>query len=207
MPDDAARLTELVTRGREDRSLEYKGTRGREPFAWGPDTVNAKIARTAMAMANIGGGAIVVGMDQTGPDSWEPNGIDEATDRTYQQDRVQQYVNRRASPYVELVLHHFSLEGRRFVIIEVAAFRELPIVCRAGSGSLRQGATYTRSFEKHETVEIQSESEMREMLDRAIAVGIEKWLRPVFAAMRDAGVIASLGPTDADRFRVERGDL
>src|SRR5215210_976755 len=111
MADDDSRLRELITQGREARNREYKGTRGREPFAWGPDTVNAKIARTAMAMANIGGGAIVVGMDQTGPDSWEPNGIDEATDRTYQQDRVQQYVNRRASPYVELVVHHFSLEG------------------------------------------------------------------------------------------------
>jgi len=180
MAATASELNEFIQRGREERNLEYKGTRGPEPFAWGPDSVNAKIARTAMGMANIGGGTIVIGMDQAGPDRWEPNGVDDVVDASYQQDRVQQYMNRRADPYVEMTLYHHDLDGVRFVIIEIAGFGELPVVCTGGSGVLRQGAVYTRSFSKHETVEIQSQSEMRELLDRAIEVGVENRLRPVF---------------------------
>ena len=68
MAEADAALASLILRGREDRNLEYKGTRGVDPFAWGPARVNATIARTAMAMANIGGGSIVIGMDQVRPD-------------------------------------------------------------------------------------------------------------------------------------------
>jgi hypothetical protein len=207
MADDDARLRALITRGREARNLEYKGTRGAESFAWGRDEVNASIARTAMAMANVGGGAIVVGMDQIGPDEWQPNGVEEAVARTYQQDRIQQYVNRRADPYVELTVYHVLHNGLRFVIIEVVGFRELPVVCTGGSGALRQGAIYTRSHEKHETRVVQSEPEMREILDRAIDAGVQKWLRPVFAAMRAAGPTSGSAPTDEELFRAQRGDL
>ncbi|MGH2584734.1 MAG: hypothetical protein ACRDJE_07445, partial [Dehalococcoidia bacterium] len=89
----------------------------------------------------------------------------------------------------------------------VLGFRESPVVCTAGSGALRQGAVYTRSYEKHETVEVQSLPEMREMLDRAIAVGVQKWLTPVFEAMKAAGIPISAAPTDEELFRAQRGDL
>ncbi|MGH2587758.1 MAG: AlbA family DNA-binding domain-containing protein, partial [Dehalococcoidia bacterium] len=104
--DTESRHRDLIARGQEARNLEYKGTRGQEPFTWGKDVVRAKIARTVMGMANIGGGAIVIGVDQMGPDLWEPNGADESVDASFQQDRVQQYVNRRADPFVELTVYH-----------------------------------------------------------------------------------------------------
>jgi predicted HTH transcriptional regulator len=123
MTDVDSRLAGLIRHRREERALEYKGTRGQEPFAWGPDAVNAKIARTCMAMANIGGGAIVIGMDQVGPDEWEPNGVEESIATSYQQDRVQRYVNQRADPFVELTVYHHHQDGRHFVIIDVAGVR------------------------------------------------------------------------------------
>ena len=43
MADQDSRLRALITRGREDRNVEYKGARGRETFAWGSDTVNAAL--------------------------------------------------------------------------------------------------------------------------------------------------------------------
>lgn len=173
-----------------------------------------------MAMANIGGGSIVIGMDKV-DNQWEPNGVDEEADARFQQDVVQQFVNGCADPYVELTVHHFDHNSKRFVIIEVLGFRELPIVCtggsdplsqgdvytRQGSDSLRPGAVYTRSHRKWETVRVQSQLEMRELLDRAIAVGVQKWLTPVFGAMRDAGIGPIAALTDEEQFRAQRGDL
>lgn len=201
-------LSEFVTYGREERNLEYKGTRGTDPFAWGPYPVKAKIARTAMGMANIGGGTIVLGMDQIGSDEWAPNGVPAEVDRTYQQDEVQQFVNQQADPYVQLVLRHIDYEGQRFVIIQVDGFDELPVVCKQGDGRhLRAGAVYTRSFSKHETVEIRAQSEMRELLDRAIEVGVQKRLRPFIATFGDA--FGGVAPEDVDarRFEEQRGSL
>ncbi|MGI8549232.1 MAG: ATP-binding protein [Dehalococcoidia bacterium] len=172
-------LVALIRVRRESRDLEYKGSSGREPYVWGVDRIKARIARTAMAMANIGGGAIVIGMDQVGSDTWEANGVSLEVDRSYEQDQVQQYINGRADPYVKLAVLHLQLENQRFVVIQVEGFDELPVVCTTpASGVLRQGAIYTRSYAKNATVEIQSQSEMRELLDRAIEVGVRKRLRP-----------------------------
>lgn len=124
-----------------------------------------------MAMANIGGGSIVIGMDQIGPDEWVANGVAAQVDTSYEQDRVQQYVNRRADPFVEMFVSHITVDQRPFVIIQISGFDELPVVCTDPvERILRQAAIYTRPREKHETAEIRSQSEMRELLDRAIRV-------------------------------------
>src|SRR5205085_5313113 len=98
-------LISRIEHGHEKRNLEYKGSNtvntNADPFAWGPDDVKAKIARSAMAMANIGGGAIVIGMDEDKTtDTWMPNGVSAAVAATYRQDDVQRYMNQRAHPYV-----------------------------------------------------------------------------------------------------------
>jgi predicted HTH transcriptional regulator len=208
MADNDPALIDLIQHRREERNIEYKGSNaknpGADPFAWGPDAVNAKIARTAIAMANIGGGAIVIGMDQVGPDEWEASGVSPEVATSYQQDRLQQYVNQRADPYVELTVRKPELGGKTFVVIQVTGFTEMPVVCTGGSGELRQGAVYTRSRTKHETVVVQSQTEMRELLDRAIAVGVEKQLRPLVDALRqimERGVSASA----ESQFQAERG--
>ncbi len=201
-------LAEFVTYGREDRNLEYKGTRGREPFIWEEYAVKAKIARTAMAMANIGGGVIVIGMDEVAVDQWEANGVEPEVDRTYQQDAVQQFVNQHADPYVELAVRHIDVEGKRFVLIQVSGFRESPVICTRGDGQLlRPAAVYTRSFTRHETIEVRNPAEMRELLDRAIEVGVEKRLRPFMQAFRET--FGGLSPQDVDarRFEEQRGGL
>jgi len=208
-PELREELVKLILHGREERNLEYKGASGPDPLAWGPDPVKAKIARAAMGMANIGGGDNVIGMDEDKANSvWIPNGVPSDIDASYKQDPVQQYVNRQADPYVKLWVYHVEHSGCRFVIIRVAGFDELPVVCtRPHQGHLRQGAIYTRSFGKHETVEIQSQSEMQELLDLAIERGVERRLRSVFAEL--AAAIRTVGPpaTDEERLRAQRGEL
>lgn len=183
MPEIDPALLDLIRHRREERNIEYKGSSGQEPFKWGPDTVNSRIARTAMAMANVGGGAIVIGLDQ-----------------------VQVYVNGRADPYVELAVRHAELEGRRFVTIQISGFRELPVVCTRNGAYLRESVVYTRPFAKHETAEIRTQSEMRELLDRAIEVGVQKRMRPIVEALQ-AALTAEPLMSDLSRFEAQRGEL
>ncbi len=206
MPDADPVLVDLVRRGREQRNLEYKGSSVGEPFAWGTDPVNSRITRTIMAMANIGGGSIVIGVDEVSPGVWVPNGVDESVAASYRQDDVQVYVNGRADPYVELSVRRVDWERRRFVVIQVNGFIELPVVCTRNAGSLKEGAVYTRPYAKHETAEIRTQSEMREILDRAIEVGVQKRLRPIVEALRDT-LNVRLDVSDEQRFDAQREGL
>lgn len=205
-------LIELIERRREARNLEYKEADAQESMRWGSADVNAKIARTVMAMANIGGGAIVLGMRQIGPDVWEPVGVSEEVDASYRQDDVQSWVNERADPYVEFIINHIEYNGMRFVIIEVAGFEDLPVVCAKPGGTnrpiLRQGAIYTRPRRKHETTEIQSQTEMRELLDIAIERGVQRRLKTVLDAWAQAlSRAVPAPPTDEQLFERQREDL
>jgi hypothetical protein len=182
-----------------------------------------------MAMANIGGGAIVIGMDKDGPDRWSPKGVSEEVDLSYQQDQVLQYVNERAQPPVHLSAFHVSHRGRRFVVIQVAGFTDLPVVCSKpvnkdlcqgamyvrrqeevpseatqDGGELRDGALYSRSMGKYETAEVRGQSEMREILNRAIDAGIRRQLAP-FEPFLEAmwAWMGSISPALSDEQRFE----
>ena len=208
MADNDPALLDLILHGHEERTIGYKGSNAKntqaDPYAWGTDAVNSKIARSAMAMANIGGGAIIIGVDEIAPDVWEANGVAAAVAASYAQDIVQQYINQRADPYVTVTVRKPELDGKTFVVLQVSGFDDLPVVCTKGSGALRQGAVYTRSRTKQETVEVQSQTEMRELLDRAIAVGVQKQLRPFIDAL--SGILGQGAVRSAEeQFRAERG--
>jgi hypothetical protein len=82
------------------------------------------------------------------------------------------------------------------------------VICTQGDGrELRAAAVYTRSFTKHETIEVQGPAEMRELLDRAIEAGVERRLRPFMQAFRET--FGGLSPQDLDagRFEQQRGEL
>lgn len=213
MADIDPRLQELVRRGREERNLEYKVGDARQPFEWGPNDVKEKIGRTVMAMANIGGGAIVIGMSEMKEtNTWEPEGISDAVDATFQQDEISRWMDHRADPYVRLSIYHIVVDGRRFVVIDVAGFDELPVVCTSGTGlpqGLRPGAIYTRPFEMRATREVQSSEEMRQILDLAIERGVKRWLRPFEDLLRGIQVTSGVAPTQTNeeqQFQREHGE-
>jgi hypothetical protein len=203
-PPESA-LLGFITHGREERHLEYWGTGGREALRWSNDAVKARLARTAMALANTGGGAIVLGMDRVGPDDWQANGITAETVAGYSREAVLACVNRRADPAVALTLDTVAFRGRQFIVVQVTGFAESPVICTRDDGRLlRAGAIYTRAADRPETVELDGPAAVRELLERAIAAGVERRLCPVFAALASTGggvptVARALGGFDAQR--------
>ncbi len=177
MPDD--RLIELIIHGREERNLEYKSA-----LSWETSEVKDKITRTVLAMSNIrDGGAIVLGVEQQGQ-SFTPAGLTPNQASSFSHDALSPYVNKYADPSVELMVSSVVHESRSFIVIEVAEFRQLPVVCkRDGTRWLRRGALYTRSRGKIETCEVSTHEDMRELLD----IATEKQFRNLLARLQRAG--------------------
>lgn len=189
-------LIALILHGREERNLEYKSS-----LNWGD--ARAKIAKAAIAMANIpDGGALVLGVQPDG----SAEGMTLEDFSSFDQDSVQEFVNEYADPYVELSVTGDHLEGYGdFVLIQVQQFGELPVVCKKnGPENLRRGAVYTRSRRKHETAEVGSQTEMREILDRAVDSQIRQ--------LRARGLLPTPAPYDVTpehrtRFEAELSGL
>ena len=153
-------LIAMILHGKEERNLEYKSS-----LNWGD--ARFKIAKAALGMANIpDGGALVLGVLPDG----SAKGMPVEDFSSFDQDSVQEFVNQYADPYVELSVTGGHLEGYGdFVLIQVQQFGELPVVCKkSGPENLRRGAIYTRSRRKHETAEVRSQTELREILVRAV---------------------------------------
>lgn len=118
-------LMALILNGREERNLEYKRSIG-----WNNAESKAKIARTILGMSNIrDGGAIVIGVTQSG-ESFTPDGISLADLESFTQDTVSEWVNLYADPFVELTVSRTWQENIPFVVIQVAEFPEIPVVCK-----------------------------------------------------------------------------
>lgn len=164
-------LIALLQLQHEERFLEYK-----ESCPW--DNLKAKIARTSMGMANIrDGGTIIIGVRKKN-DNYILEGIHKEHGATYDSDNIQAWVNTYADPYVRLGLHDVEFEGKQFLAIVIHEFDEIPVVCKRNYGSsLHQGKIYTRSHRIPETCIVQSQTEMREIIEMATEKGVRHFLR------------------------------
>lgn len=149
-----------------------------------------KLIRTAMAMANLrDGGVIVIGASERGP-SWDLTGISEVHLNSYAVDELVDAINRFASPpiAVELVLVPYRA-GPSFLAVNIREFGETPIVCRRdgppGSG-LKQGLVYVRPPGVARTSEVRTADEMHDLLDLAA----EKRARRILETARRIGMQA-----------------
>jgi predicted HTH transcriptional regulator len=204
-------LLDLIERGGETRDVEMK-----ESLDFSETRIKAKIAKSAMGMANTrDGGLIVLGMRELSGGRFEPQGMDPDHLRSIDQDRVSSSVMEYAAPYVELTVTPLpgderpALKGKTFVVISVLEFSEVPVICKRQyqNEGLREGAIFVRSFERRETREVQTEAEMRELVD----LSTEKRLRRLLQITERAGgaVVPAAYPERADeeRFQAQREGL
>jgi hypothetical protein len=148
----------------ETQSIDFKES---APFS----AIEYKLIKTALAMANLrDGGVVVLGVSERGT-TWDLTGITDEHLATYAVDEFIDAVNRFASPpiMVELVLvPHRS--GARFLAIQIREFTETPIVCRRDgppASGLKQGCVYIRPAGVARTSEVRAADEMHDLLDLA----------------------------------------
>jgi predicted HTH transcriptional regulator len=167
-------------------------------------TLQHKLIRTAMAMANLrDGGVIIIGASERG-ESWNLTGILDEHLGSYDADELTDAINRFASPpiAVNLILVPYR-EGPRFLALQVREFGETPIVCRRDGppgAQLKQGVLYVRPAGRPRTSEVRTAEEMHDLLDLAA----EKRARRILETARRIGLET---PTPARSFDDESEGL
>jgi predicted HTH transcriptional regulator len=177
----------------ESQSVEFK-----QSAAW--KDLESKIIRTALAMANLrDGGVIIVGVSEK-DDRWSLEGIADGHLITYDVDDVADAIHRFASPAVSAMLVLVPYDNRQFLAIEVFEFADTPIVCRRDGTDLRQGAVYVRPTGMAKTTEVRSADQMHDLLQLAA----EKRARAMLETARRIGLEA---PAARKPFDEELGGL
>jgi hypothetical protein len=87
-------------------------------------------------------------------------------------------VNSYASPSIELALESLEVEGRKFVAISLQELFDYPIMCSRNlevnnRAVVVKGRPYCRSRRMPESTEVQSPEDLREIVELAIAKGID----------------------------------
>jgi predicted HTH transcriptional regulator len=153
-------------------------------------TLQFKLIKTAIAMANLrDGGVIVIGASERG-ETWELTGITDEHLASFEVDELTEAVNRYASPpiAVQLVIVPYR-DQTRFLAVQVREFGETPIVCRRdgppGTG-LKQGVLYVRPAGLARSSEVRTAEDMHDLLDLAA----EKRARRILETARRIGMQA-----------------
>jgi predicted HTH transcriptional regulator len=190
---DKRDLTDLLRVLKENRNKEFKRS-----TPWLEKEFKCKIAKSILAFSNVrDGGFIVIGVNQLEDKSFDPVGMSDEDFKTYNEDHVQAFVAEYADPFSQVEFHPLTLENKKFVVIKVFEFAEIPVICKKdGSSNLRKGAIYTRTYRIPESAEVPSQSEMREILDLAA----EKQVRRFFETQSRAGITVEMIKIDNTKF-------
>jgi hypothetical protein len=201
MPDQRDYSTEIMAPS-EDRPREFKRS-----APW--NELRHKIARAALAMANKrDGGLIILGVQHDGTGCIAA-GVSAGDLKTYDDDEIKGFINQYADPYVACSIHRPIVNQKQFIVIDVSEFDDVPVICKkdANDGNnkpiLQSGGVYARSFRKPESCLVQSQTEMREILDMAVERGIRRFL----ARAEGTGASLRIEPTDTERFDEERREF
>lgn len=190
-------FAQILALGHETTGVEFKGPGSRRALL-------AKVVRAVLGMANRrDGGLVIVGVEESGS-TLIPKGLESDDLATWKQEDVTGALAAYADPYVEVHTEFFEYVGKKFVILTVEEFREIPVLCKKPSDpTLRPGACYVRRRGRIETSEIPTQAEMRELLELAT----EKRLRSFLRQAQGAGLAVRTEPSMADLFDAELGDF
>lgn len=153
---------QLVRLGFETQSHDYK-----ETIDLASKFGSASLAKDVMAMANWGGGTIVVGVAEHQPGEFVAEGVPDSMLGFFETSRLNRAVNEFLDPPVPITVRRVRDGHQIFVLLSVPpATDSLVLVKRQNEGAgIYQGRIYSRSSAA-ESAEVRTSSELRELLDR-----------------------------------------
>jgi|HubBroStandDraft_6_1064221.scaffolds.fasta_scaffold06658_11 hypothetical protein len=163
-------LRELLAQKTETRNLDYKAS-----FNWDAADNDAKceLVKDILAFLNTqDGGRIVIGVrDET----LEPAGITDDDFSSFDTTKVNDFLHRYTDPQSSCVVQKLTVNGLKFVVINVPEFTDIPIICKKAANSstnasrtiLKLGGVYIRT-DKATSVLVPTSEEMRDLVNRAV---------------------------------------
>lgn len=186
-------INTLVNYHQEERWLEFK-----QSMSWSDRASQARIIKAILAMSNIkDGGWIVIGKKEQDDGTFINQGMTTDHFNSYDSDQVKTVVNNYADPYTLIDIDKREIDTKRYVIIRVKEFDEIPVICkRSYPRILNEGIIYTRSIGgRPQSIPVPSQTEMREIVRMAVMKGVRRW----FEQTKEIGI-----PLESDKTRFER---
>ncbi len=152
---DTDELEQRLEGGQETQSFEVKGS-----MPWD----HKSLAKDILAMSNVrDGGTILIGVED---DTFDRQGVTPDVRETYKIDIMRDQMTQYADPHVDFsVSYPTDREGREYVAIRVAPFREIPVICRRDSKDTVKGTIYYRGTDRRiESAAVSNSYDMRDIV-------------------------------------------
>jgi CheY-like chemotaxis protein len=152
----------LIHLGFETQSHDYK-----ETVDLVPKFGRASLAKDVMAMANWGGGTIVIGVAEPVPGEFITQGVPDSLLDSLETSRLNRAVNEFLDPPVPITVRRVRDGNQVFVLLSVPPAKDsLVLVKRQNEDAgIYPGRIYSRTSAA-ESAEVRRSSELRELLDR-----------------------------------------
>lgn len=157
-------LEQIIRSGRETKTLDYKG-----PSSWDEKDKKAccELVKDILAMANTGGGYIVVGVAESAA-GFDFLGLSDDQLKSFDPSRISRFVQNYADPPISCEVAKVTSHARTFAVIEVAGFSDTPHICQKDfEGVLRATALYVRT-DNSESAPIKSSADFRRIVEAAV---------------------------------------
>jgi len=157
----------LIYQGFESKNLDYKS-----PMGWDANTDSTRgLVKDIVAMANSGGGHIIIGVD----DGCKPIGLFKSQLDSFDSSKIGDYVNNYIDPPVNITVIKKNIEKDKkdFVIIVIPDFPEIPHLCKKNFDNTRnkplfhEGDIFVRN-DNNESVKIKTAHDMRTIINSSV---------------------------------------
>ncbi len=157
---------EIIYCGLENQQIDFKS-----PQDWVKigRSGRAKYARHAIALANTNGGYVVVGVaEDSDGNPTKYIGMTEEEAASFDPSTVGQTISRSADPPVSIDIVRPVVDGKRYVVLVVYPFKDMPHVCsNAFPDELRTGVFYVRTPDAR-SHPAEKSSELHQLIQRAL---------------------------------------
>jgi len=191
-------LTDILLQGHESKALDYKAAMG---WSESDKAGCCALVKDILAMANIGGGFIAIGVSET-QTGYSLDGVSPNQAKSFDTTRINRFLQVYSDPPINALLRKISHDGKTFVIIEVPGFTDTPHICQRDFPSVLTAPCLYIRTDNNESAPIRSASDFRLLVERAVRNRSDSLLAS-FRAILTTGV-PEPQPAAQDRFLAQR---
>jgi len=161
----------LLKMGTETQTLDYK-----EDLDLSTKVGRASLAKDVIAMANNGGGILVIGVTERTPGEFEPVGLSEQRLNLFETSLINKAIRGFISPPVAITSRRVNMRSKTFIFIEVPTSDYLAMAARQNEeANLYLGRIYSRTHAA-ESAELHDSADVQKIVNRLVSNQIEgKW--------------------------------
>lgn len=197
-------LVRFLDAAGESANIDAKG-----PMLWDGGEASAGLTKDILAFANSrDGGVVVIGKEEAAAGVFKLTGVSTDQADSFETTKVAAWVNNRCAPPVGLVCYRVQHDGKEFVVLTVAEFHDVPVICtkqfelpgKPAKVLLRNGTIYVRTANA-ESAPLSSIEDVRALIGLATTKRADQMLTMFQAMMKGRPLLAE--ESDEERWATQ----